>query len=68
MVRIIDRNLGGKSVTNDAELVVRDLVEFGVPVDNRQIIYRDSEGHWSVLRTRLGAFAGFMPIGDDRAS
>lgn len=59
----MDRDLGGRSVTNDAEAVIRDLVGFGIDVDKRQIIYRDSEGEWYVLRTQLGAFVGFMPIG-----
>lgn len=63
-VRIVDLNLGGltRSVTNDAELVIRDLVELGIAVDRRQIVYLDSDGRWFAMLTRRGEFSGFRPI------
>lgn len=65
-VRIVDQDMGGftRSVTNDAECVIRDLAAFGIAVDRRQIIYRDSNGLWFGMRTRAGEFAGFLPLGD----
>jgi hypothetical protein len=67
-VRITDRNVGGRSVTNDAELVIRDLVEFGIDLDRRQVIYRDSDGQWSGIATRGGLFVGFTPLAGGTAA
>ena len=58
MVKVIDLNLGNKSVTNDAENVVRELfTSFG----NRRFIYRDSEGYWDELLHENGRFTRFSP-------
>lgn len=51
----------GRSVTNDAELVIRDLAERGFDL-SLPIIYRDTLGCWSGLLVRDGAFAGFLPL------
>jgi len=59
---IIDRNQGGRSVTNDAENVIATLADRGVPVD-RHIIYRDSIGRWDEMIVARGRFEGFAPIG-----
>lgn len=59
VVRIIDLDQGGKSVTNDAENVIARLVKAGVPVDDRHVIYRDSDGNWDQMLTKGGAFARF---------
>ena len=48
-----------RSVTNDAEYVVR----LGVDVyGDMPVIYRDTEGRWDELRHREGYFACFRPL------
>ena len=55
-VVILDNNLGGRSVTNDAENVVEYLYNlFG----NRSIFYIDSDGVLDELRHNNGNFVGF---------
>lgn len=52
---------GPKSVTNDAERVVRYLAELGLK--ERRLIYRDTDGVWDELaHDGKGAFKGFRPI------
>lgn len=53
---IVDLNLGQKSVTNDAEEVVREL---NARFPGRRIVYRDSEGGWGELKHDNGRFTGF---------
>ena len=53
----------GKSVTNDADAVIRDLRERGIDVDRVVIVYRDTMGMWDQLQTKRGAFAGFRSLG-----
>jgi len=55
-VVIMDNNLGGRSVTNDAENVVEYL--YGV-YGNRRVFYIDSEGVLDELRHKNGVFVGF---------
>jgi len=55
-VVIMDNNLGGRSVTNDAENVVEYL--YGV-YGNRRVFYIDSEGILDELRHKNGVFVGF---------
>ena len=52
----MDNNLGGRSVTNDAENVVEYL--YGV-YGNRRVFYIDSEGVLDELRHKNGVFVGF---------
>lgn len=52
----------GRSVTNDAALVIQDHVEAGIDVDALCVIYRDSDGEWDGLATRSGRFAGFFAL------
>lgn len=51
----------GRSVTNDAELVIQDLrsrhMDLSMPV-----IYRDTDGMWTGMRVSAGNFAGFIPL------
>jgi hypothetical protein len=61
-VRIVDLNRGALSVTNDAENVIARLVKAGVPVDDRRVIYQDSDGHLDRLLTKNGVFAGFALV------
>lgn len=55
-VVILDNNLGGRSVTNDAENVVEYLYSV---YGNRRIFYIDSEGILDELRHNNGNFVGF---------
>lgn len=55
---LIDQDCGSKSVTNDAENVIRDLTA-GYPVDEYVILYQDSLGNWDRIVTKRGAFACF---------
>lgn len=63
-VFIKDLDLGGMSVTNDAENVVAQiLAEYG----NKKIIYQDTMGEWDELLhdgtqfTDFGPFRGQLP-------
>jgi hypothetical protein len=62
VVFIVDRD-DGKSVTNDAEAVIRDLRERGIDVDRVAIVYRDTMGIWDQIQTKRGAFSGFRSLG-----
>ena len=55
-VVILDNNLGGRSVTNDAENVVEYLYNL---YGNRRIFYIDSDGVLDELRHNNGNFVGF---------
>lgn len=55
-VVILDNNLGGRSVTNDAENVVEYLHSV---YGNRRIFYIDTEGVLDELRHNKGEFVGF---------
>lgn len=64
IVFLVDLDLGNKSVTNDAEFVVREVHRrYG----NKRIVYRDSSGDWSELLhhegtfTRFSAYQGELP-------
>jgi len=53
---ITDLNIGNRSVTNDAERVVNDLVSrYG----NKHITYKDTDGQWSELVHDNGKFVSF---------
>lgn len=57
VVWIVDED-GDMSVTNDAEQVVRTLVQrYG----ERRIVYRDSDGAWDELLHRGERFTGYAP-------
>lgn len=58
---ILDRNLGNRSVTNDADNVVADLVAAGRLPSDRRLFYYDSEGQLDELLVKDGRFAGFAP-------
>jgi hypothetical protein len=55
---IKDLDLGNKSVTNDAERVVEELVTVGW---NCPIVYQDSMGEWCELVHEDDKFVGFAP-------
>jgi hypothetical protein len=55
---IRDLDLGNRSVTNDAEAVVRELAP---ALGTRRLEYIDSDGQRDQIRVRDGRFAGFAP-------
>lgn len=59
---VIEDKRTGRSVTNDAERVVADLVAAGVDVDRCGLMYKDSMGVWDGLATEGGRFVGFFPL------
>jgi len=56
IVWIIDLDIGGKSVTNDAENVVKEL---NIKYPGRRIIYRDTMNRWDELVHENGLFVGW---------
>lgn len=65
VIAIVDHG-GGKSVTNDAENVVADLIRQGFDLLEHRVIYKDTRGIWDqILVDRTGRFAGFSSI-DER--
>jgi hypothetical protein len=58
---IKDVGRDAKSVTNDAENVVRDLVKQGHLPAGRRLLYYDSMGQLDELLIKDGKFAGFAP-------
>lgn len=58
-----DLNLGGLSVTNDAEELINDILYTFGDVDDMTILYRDSMGRWDQMATKNNRFAGFLPVG-----
>ena len=64
IVFIRDDDDGGMSITNAAEVVVRQVyAEYG----DRRIVYRDSMGRWDELVHERGRFRGFAPFGGKNA-
>jgi hypothetical protein len=63
IVCIVDHGMG-LSVTNDAEQVINDLDNAGVPLDTMRVIYRDGEGIWDEMLVQDGCFADFRSIGE----
>lgn len=64
VVAIVDADLGGMSVTNDAEAIVI-AVDESVHLGTRRLIYRDSTGRWDELLHEAGRFAGFAHLGGE---
>lgn len=58
IVFIRDLNLGNRSVTNDAENVVKEI---NTLFPGKRIIYKDSNGDWDELLHTDGRFEGFGP-------
>ena len=60
---LVIRDIGKecKSVTNDAENVVRDLIGFGWLPPGRCLMYYDSTGQLDEIKVQDGKFAGFAP-------
>ena len=58
IVFIRDLNIGNKSVTNDAEAVVKEV---NMLFPGKRIVYQDSQGDWSELLHDCRCFEGFAP-------
>lgn len=61
---VVDRD-EGRSVTNDAENVVRqleDTIEGGIGL--RKVYYRDTDGRFDELVTKGGRFVRFSPCSE----
>lgn len=61
VVCIVDHD-NGKSVTNDADNVIDDLVKAGIDVSGMPVIYRDTEGYWDQLLVSESRFVDFASI------
>lgn len=59
---IVDLN-GQKSVTNDAENVIKYIVEQHPHVS--RFFYKDSDGHWDEMFLDDADMANFAPISDE---
>ena len=64
IVTVIDLNLGGRGVTNEAEGVVMDLCRRGILQPGMRLIYRDSTGRWDEMLWIHNQLSCFAPIGD----
>lgn len=64
IISIIDENLGNTSVTNDIENVLKTICDDIGSLQNKIIIYRDSEGTWDgVTVDKNNKFDKFIPLG-----
>lgn len=64
VIAIIDHR-ESRSVTNDAENVIEDLVRQGFDLMQYHLIYKDTRGIWDqILVDRTGHFAGFSSINE----
>ena len=64
-VGIADANQGGRSVTNDAELVVEELLQSRQLLGTQRLLYRDTMSRWDELLHDGVRFTGFRHIGGD---
>jgi hypothetical protein len=64
-LRIADANRAGRSITNDAERVVTELLATGQLLAHQRLLYRDTLGRWDELVHDGHRFTGFRPIGGD---
>lgn len=64
IIAINDLGTVEKSVTNDIENVIADLINNGIDVNQYNIIYRDSMKIWDGIHTRDGKFKDFYSINE----
>ncbi len=62
-VIIRDKNTGRRSVTNDAESVVKDLYDRGILQAGQRLFYYDSDGRLDEIGHLCGEFTGFRALG-----
>lgn len=60
VVVLIDQDRG-RSITNDAEMVVREIAEV-LDLTARRIVYRDTMGKWDGIAVEGGRFAHFVML------
>lgn len=58
---ILDLNIGGMSVTNDAERVFEWCQYHHGHGKGIRVVYRDSEGDWSEMARDEGGWINFLP-------
>jgi hypothetical protein len=64
VIAIVDHD-GPRSITNDADNVIADLVAQGFDLSRYQVIYRDTRGIWDqMLVDATGHFIGFSSINE----
>lgn len=59
---IVDQDGGGRSITNDADAVIREIAD---RIVGKRLIYRDTDGRWDEICHLDGRFTGFKPVGAD---
>jgi|GEM_PF-1642782 len=64
-VGIADANRGGRSITNDAERVVTELLATRQLLPHQRLLYRDTLGRWDELVHDGHRFTAFRHIGGD---
>ncbi|RPH66512.1 MAG: hypothetical protein EHM78_23410 [Myxococcaceae bacterium] len=64
-VGIADANRGGRSITNDPERVVTELLAAQQLLPHQRLLYRDTLGRWDELAHNGRRFTGFRHIGGD---
>lgn len=62
VLAIVDADNGRRSITNDAAVVVRELMP---NLSDKRLIYRDTDGRWDEILHAAGEFVGFKHIGAD---
>ncbi len=63
IVCVIDLD-NGKSVTNDADNLIADLVANGIDLAVHPVIYKDTQGVWDQLVVQNNRFANFKSINE----
>ncbi|RPH64271.1 MAG: hypothetical protein EHM78_26760 [Myxococcaceae bacterium] len=62
---VADANRGRRSITNDAERVVTELLATEQLLPHQRLLYRDTLGRWEELVHDGRRFTGFRHIGSD---
>lgn len=63
VVCVMDLN-DGRTVTNDADAVVEDLVRDLGGLSGKTVIYRDTTGIWDELMVHKDRFSGFRSVNE----
>ncbi|MCJ2040848.1 DUF6011 domain-containing protein [Methylobacterium sp. J-059] len=65
VVCVTDLDLGGRSVTNDVDRVIEDLVECLGTLKGKRVIYRNSAGVWDEIKvSEHDLCAGFRAVAE----
>lgn len=63
VISVIDGDVGTPTSSN-ARRVLQNLREVGFPVDTFPVIYKDSDGSWSQITLKDGAFHSFHALNE----